>query len=275
MPDLSEVEAVLVSTVTQIVYPNGTAADSATGDSIKVFRGWPIPAGLDADLKAGIVNISVLPLDAEQNVTRNSREWMEIPSQPITLTMAVSGHTVTVGGKPRCPLNAAVLVNGKAFIHPLQATDTLTSIATALASLIKPFWAAASSNGPVITVPGATKLETRTGSVGSVVQEVKRQKKSFRITLWCNDPLARDAIAAVIDPALSSLTFLSLSDGTSGRIRYDRTHTIDNAQKVGLYRRDFDYTVEYATTITQRAADVVSEIIAVTDGGRMISTINV
>ena len=254
----------MVSVLTQIVYPNGTAADSATGDPIKVFRGWPIPAGLDADLKAGIVNISVFPMDAEQNVTRYPREWMEIPSPPITLTMAVAGQTVTIGGTPRCPLNAAIFVDGMAFVHPLQATDTPTSIATALASLIGTWQA--SSSGPVVTVPGATKLQARIGAVGIIVQELKRQKKGFRISLWCNDPLVRDALAAVIDPALSDLTFLSLSDGTSGRIRYDRTHTIDNAQKVGLYRRDFDYSVEYATTNVQRVAEIVAENIDLATG---------
>ena len=199
MPDQSEVESVLVSVVTQILYPNGTAADSATGDPVKVFRGWPIPASRDTDMKAGIVNVSVFPMDAEQNVTRYDREWMEIPSHPITLTMAVAGNTVTVGGRPRCPLNAAVLVNRKAFVHPLQATDTPTSIATALAALINP-WMSASSNGPIITVPGATNLETRIGAVGSIVQEAKRQKKTFRITAWCHDPLVRDASQACSTP---------------------------------------------------------------------------
>lgn len=266
MPDQSEVENVLVSVVTQIVYPNGLAADSATGDDIRVFRGWPIQAGLDADLRAGIVNISVFPLDMERNVTRYDREWLEVPAPPITLTTTVAGNTVTIGGKPRCPLNAAVLVNNRAFVHPLQATDTTTSIATALAAQIRVAFSA-TSNGPVITIPGATKLQARVGAVASIVQEVKRQKKGFRITAWCANPEARDAISAAIDSGLSSLTFLSLSDGTSGRIRYERTHTLDGAQRTGLYRRDLDYSVEYATTVAQRAAEIVAEEIDIDGGG--------
>jgi hypothetical protein len=263
MPDLSDVENVIVSKVTQILYPNGTAAASATGDPIKVYRGWPIQQGLDKDLKAKTVNVSVFPMDVEQNVTRGDREWMELPSPPITLTLSVDGDTVTVGGKPCCPLNAAVLVNGRAFVYPLQATDTPTSIATALAALINAE-TPATSEGAVVTVPSAKRLETRLGSVGLVAQEVKRQKKGFRITVWCHDPMVRDAVCAVLDPALADLSFLSLSDGTSGRIRYERTHTVDNVQRSGAYRRDFDYSVEFATTIVHRAADVVSEVINVT-----------
>ncbi len=265
MPDLSDVENLLVSLVTQIVYPNGTAADSATSDPIKVFRGWPIPANLDADLKANIVNVSVFPLDMEQNVTRYAPEWMELPSPAITLTMPVSGQTVTISGRPCCPLNAAVLVDGKAFVHPLQVRDTLNSIATALAAQIG-VYTQASSSGAVITIPAAKTLETRIGAVGSVVQEIKRQKKSFRITIWCNNPLVRDSIAKVIDPALASLTDIAMIDGTAGRIRYERTHPEDGAQKTRLYRRDLVYSVEYGTTITQRAADVVGGVIKLAGG---------
>ena len=277
MADLSDVEQAIVSAITQMVYPNGTAGDSVAGQPCKVYRGWPVPANLDADMKAGIVNISVFPLDAEQNLTRYTTDWQELPSPPITLTMTASGSTVTVAGTPRCPLNAAVLVNSKAFIYPLQATDTPTSIATALAALISAV-TPASSSGPVITVAGATKLETRIGSVGTVIQEVKRQKKSFRITLWCNSPLVRDAVARIIDPGLSGMTFINLPDGTAGRIRYERTHTDDVPQKTLLYRRDLVYSVEYGTTIAQTAAAVVSEIINISGGqdgnGPVIKTVN-
>ena len=69
----------------------------------------------------------------------------------------------------------------------------------------------------------------------------------------------------MLDPALADLTFISLSDGTSGRVRYERSHTSDSAQKVGLYRRDFDYSVEYATTVVRRVAKIVAEEINVSD----------
>ena len=70
--------------------------------------------------------------------------------------------------------------------------------------------------------------------------------------LWCNTPAIRDAVAAVVDPALSSLTFISLPDGTGGRIRYERAHPDDRAQKVLLYRRDLVYSVESTAQISRK-----------------------
>lgn len=273
MPDLSEVESIIVSLVTQVIYPNGTAATSATGDKVKVYRGWPIPAGIDNDLKQGIVNISVFPTDSDQNATRYSREWMELPSPPVTLTMTAEGETVAIGGTACCPVNTAILVNGTPFVYPVQATDTPTTIATALAALISA-QRAASSNGPVVTVPGAASLVARVGAVGSIVQEVKRQKQGFRISTWCPSPHVRDAIAGTLDPALSDLTFLSLTDGTAGRIRYERTQVIDIHQKIGVYRRDFLYSVEYATTITQKAAEIVADIVNASGNTGLIQNTN-
>ncbi len=264
MADLSDVENVLVCLITQIVYPYGTAAASIAGHHCRVFRGWPIPAGLDADLKADVVNVSVFPADTEKNATRFSTDWIELQTPRITMTATVAATIVTFGGKACCPLNAAVTVNDKAFVYPLQATDTPTTVATALAALINPTFAA-TSNGPVLSIPGAVKLEARLGTVGTIIQEVKRQQKGFRITVWCNSPLVRDAVSSALDAALAQLTDIALTDGSTGRIRYQRTRTIDTAQKSMLYRRDFEYSVEYPTTVTRRVATIVAEQANVTN----------
>ena len=154
-------------------------------------------------------------------------------------------------------MNAAVIVNGKAFVYPLQATDTPTSVATGLAVTI----GSATSHGPVVTIPGGGRIEARTGTVGNIVRDVRRQSKDFRISLWCPSPSVRDAMAEVVDAALAPLTFLNLPDGTAGRIRYQRTQTLDGLQKARCYRRDFVYSVEYSTTQITTAAAVISPVV--------------
>jgi hypothetical protein len=265
VPDLSDIEQVLVSLLAQIAYPHGTAAESATGDPVKIYRGWPIPSNLDADVRAGIVNVSVYPLDGEQNVTRYSTDWERIPSPRVTMTVSVSGTTATFGGRACCPLNAAIVVNGTPFVYPLQATDTPTSVATALAALVSTTYQA-SSSGATITVPNARRLEARLGTIDTIVQEVKRQKRPFRITAWCSTPAARDRVGALLDAALAGFTDIALTDGTSGRIRYVRSLPSDAAQKSMIYRRDLVYSVEYGTFLSRPVATIVAEQVNVTAG---------
>ena len=253
MAELYEIENVLTSTIAQVVYPDGTAASSATGTPVRIHRGWPEPEALNADLKAKFARVSVFPLDIERNLTRNPLDWIEVPQPPVFLTLTVAGNTVTVGGRVTCPLNAAIKVDGKAYVYPLQATDTPSSVATALSILIP----GASSAGPVITIPKGA-IETSVGTVGNIVQETRRQVKTFRISLWCPSPRIRDEMAAVVDPALADLPFVNLPDGTSGRLLYVRSHTNDGGQKAQLYRRDLDYSVEYSTTKVTTAAAIVA-----------------
>ncbi len=254
MAELFEIEQVLTCVIAQTVYPNGTAAASATGTPTRIYRGWPQPASLDNDLSAGTVNISVFPMDVERNLTKNGLDWIEVPQPPVYLTLTVDGSTVTVGGRVTCPLNAAILVNGVAYVYPLQAIDTLSSVATALAVLI----GTASSSGPVVTIPGGGEIEAGTGTVGNTIQEVRRQIKSFRISIWCPKPSIRDTMAQVVDAALAAMDYITLPDGTAGRLRYVSTHSDDSGQKVMRYRRDFVYTVEYSTTNVTTAAEIVS-----------------
>ena len=266
MTDLSDIENVLLSTITQAVYPSGTSNPSIVTTPCKLFRGWPIPANLDADLAAGKINVSIYPLPNEQKVTRYPREWLtqDFPASP-TLTLVASGPTITVGGTPSSPLNAAAIVNGTGCVYAVQSNDTLTSIATGLAALINENTPATSS-GPVITIPAASQITTAVGGVGTIIRETKRQKRSFQITFWCPTPALRDAIAPPVDRVLADIDFLSLPDGTGGRILYERSSVTDGMEKEGLYRRDLIYSVEYGTTDVQNASQIVVQLFNLTGG---------
>jgi hypothetical protein len=265
MADLSDVESVLVSTVTQAVYPNGTGQASIANVPCRIYRGWPIPANLDQDLASNIINISVFPLDVEQRVTRYPKDWQELPFASPTLTITNSATTITVAGAPSSPLNVAAIVNNVGYVYAVQLHDTLTSIATGLASLINA-GTPATSSGAVITIPGAHQLSARVGAIGTIIRETKRQKRSFQITFWCPTPALRDAIVPPVDAALGDIEFFSLPDGSSGRLLYERSPVSDRVERQGLYRRDLIYSVEYATTDTQSAPQVVTQKINLSGG---------
>lgn len=256
MADLNQIETVLVAAVTQAVYPTGTANPSAFTAPCAVYRGWPVPRNLDADLAAGKVNVSVYPLDTEQKTTRYPLDWQPLPIPVPSLTLTASDTTITAGGTPSSPLNAVATVNGVGYVYPVQAGDTLISVATALAALINADTPATSS-GAVITIPAAYRLTARVGGVGTAIREIRRQKRNFMITCWCPTPALRDAVAPAIDAVLAGIEFLTLPDGSAGRLLYERSPVSDRVEREGLYRRDLIYSVEYGTTQTQSAAQIV------------------
>jgi hypothetical protein len=265
MADVSDIESVLVTTIAQLVYPNGTGNPSVANAPCKVYRGWPIPANLDSDLAAGKINISVFPQSVEQRTTKYPRDWQPVSIPAPALTLTASDITITVGGTPSSPLNAAALVNGKAYVYAVQPSDTLDSIATGLAALINADTTATSS-GPVITIPAARQLVARVGGVGTIIRETRRQKRGFQITFWCPNPALRDLIVPPVDAGLANIDFLSLPDGTAGRLLYERTVVSDRVERAGLYRRDLIYSVEYGTTDSQSAAQIVAELLNITGG---------
>ncbi|WP_435018489.1 hypothetical protein TA3x_000463 [Tundrisphaera sp. TA3] len=264
MADLHHVESALVSLVTQIAYPEGTASPSVAGVPVKVHRGWPIPAQLDKDLKAGKVTVSVYPQAAEKRTTRYAREWQQLSVPEITLAATATENGITFAGTPASPLNAAARVNGIDYIYAVQPGDSLSNIATGLASLIDPDLNATSA-GPSITIAGAHKIDARIGGVGKIIREIRRQKRTFQVTCWCATPAARDEAAEAIDIGLADIDYLLLPDGSSGRLLYERSHVMDGSQAEGLYRRDLFYSVEYATTQAQDAAQIVAPLLRMRD----------
>ena len=261
MADTADVENAIVALIARALYPDGTTP--LLGVPAKAYRGWPVPAQLDADLKAGTLNASVFPTDAESKVTRHQPRWAELPAASPTLALTAAEATVTVSGTPASPLNAAVVVGNKAYVYAVQPGDTVNAVALGLALLIsvdRP----ATNLGPVLTVPNAASLAARVGGFGSAVRELKRQKRGYQVTLWCPTPQSRDAAASLIDAALAAADYLSLPDGTAARLLYERSRVSDRAERDGLYRRDLFYSAEFSTTQSLTAARVVAEALAVT-----------
>jgi hypothetical protein len=252
--DTSDVENALKTLCVAAVYPNGTGAASIVNATVGVERGWPTANDLDAELGAGQAIVSIFPPEGmERNTTRWPREEQLHTAPAHTLSVNVSGNEVTIGGSIAVPQNVIVQCGTQfAFAYGVRPNDTPTTIAAELAALIAEAFPGTSSNGPVVTLAGKPGIvQARIASTGQIYVEQKRQEKTYWITCWCPNPTMRDTLAPAIDVALSELDFISLADGTVGRIRYASSRTSDEGQKVQIYRRDLVYTVEYGTgTIT-------------------------
>ena len=249
--DTSDVEAALVALIAAASYPNLHTIP------VKVFRGWPVPAQLDSDLNAGTVCVSVFPSEVEQKVTRHMPAWQELEAEPVTLALTVAGNTVTVSGTTG-RYNCAVVIDAVPKIYPATQADTLETVASGLAALI----AGATASGAALTVPG-NRISTSVQGTGSAIRELRRQKKGYQVTVWCNTPQVRDLIAPLVDRALASVDYLPLPDGASARLLYQRTRISDRAERDGLYRRDLFYTAEFSTTeaiTAPRVATVTTDV---------------
>lgn len=274
MADLSDVENALVTLIGAAVYPNGTNSPSVVASPVRIYRGWPTPANLDADLKAGIANVSVYSQpNSERCTTRYAQEWQTSVDPVHTLSAVVLGQTITIGGTISVPQNVSVLIGNNAVSYGVLLSDTLASVATALAALISAY-VPASVVGPVITVTTGKAIQARVGAQGTLWQELGRQQKGFQISLWCATPTQRDALAKSIGPALRSTNFMTLADNSAARLQYRSTISSDEAEKRTVYRREFIYMVEYAESITQIATEVTINQIAISAGGNPFITLN-
>lgn len=264
MADEVDVENGIVAAINAAIYPGGPGTLSAAGVRVDIFRGWPTPIQQEDAKAQSYVNISVATRNGVEKAlgSRYPRQWQTSVQPAHTLTATAAGSIITIGGTIATPQNVMVLIGprGGSFSYAVQPGDTLTSIASGLATLMAAQYPGTTSSGSTITVANPNGIVTaRVASTGTSLKEVKRQDKSFQIMVWAppspnagdDADALRTAVIKVIDPALAALTFLSFPDGSSGFIRYERTITLDLAQEEGLYRRDLFYWVEYPTVLTE------------------------
>ena len=271
MADSSDVSNTLAGMIAATVYPNGTSQASISGSVIKVYPGWPVPNVLQQDMKAGGAHISIWALPSERKIgSELGRPYRVIEKGDPPLIATVSGLAIKLSGSVSVPTNFYVLIDGVGYHYPVQSNDTLITVATAMANQIP----GATSSGAVITLASGNSVVARTGGVGTAVRELRRQAKDFQITVWAPTPAMRAQIGAAVDQQLSENSGISLGDGTPSLLLYARQFDSDASENYLLYRRDLIYTVNYATTQTIAAPQIIAPVMHVTDAsGNAVKTI--
>lgn len=250
-----DVQNAIVVLIARLLYPAGILQPSAVGSPVKVYPGWPNSRALDADMVAGIVNVTVFQQPgAARNLTTSLSGWVVkgLPAQT-TLVWTLADNTATLSGTIAIPQNLAITVNGNAdYEYAVQATDTLVGIVAAMAALIP----GATAAGPLLTVPATANLAARVGVSQTMIKEVRRQSLPFIVTIWAPTPALREAVTAVIDGQLSYMARIDL-DAVSGRVRWMNSRTIDTTEGANLYERHITYDVNYPTTIEMVAPQAI------------------
>jgi hypothetical protein len=274
MADQSDVEQVLATIVSGVLYPQGTDADSLVGAPCGVFRGWPDAAGLDAALLGGQVTVTVAADPRTQRTTTRYPDiWRARAPAPATLLASVDAQTVTFSGTAALGQVAGILVDGVAAVHRTVPGDTPAAVATTLAGLLAGMpgaLAMTTVQGATVALPPGAQPVARVEPDQPSIRETRRQLQAFRVVCWCGDPATRDQVSAAIDTALSAWDFLGLPDGMAGRLRFIGTTSTDRAEAAALYRRDLIYTVDYATTISASLPRLLAEGTRVFGDGALI-----
>lgn len=274
MADLSDVLTALGTLIGTALYPSGASGENPSpvaGIPVRVEMGWPSPQSLDSAVIAGKAHVSIYPRPEERNTSRIPEDWQTTVTNPATFTLVQAGQVVTVGGAQPgnyYPQNLAIFANGKPYLVQAANTDTPSSLAAALQALIVVAIPGTTVIGPAITFPNSARIGAlRVGATGTSVQEIGRQERAFQITIWADTPAHRDVVAKPVDLALRNVTNLSLADGTAGRMFYRGSPFSDFDQKMGIFRRDLLYVVEYGTTNSETDTAIVEIVENITGTG--------
>ena len=250
MADQSDVENAIADLAANALYPEGAEAASLPGPPCRVYRGWPNPIALNADLASGRINVTIFAGNAAPRlVTHFAEEWLSTPTVP-PLLVSISNASVTFTGDATPGQLVGIRVDGQPYTYRTRENDSPALIAATLAVQIR-VTRIVHLHAASFDIPGATDLVARIVADSVALKEIRRQRLALRISCWCPSPITRDATAAAIDAALAITPFIPLSDGSRGRLIFAGGAVQDQSENASLYRRDLLYDVEYATTLTQ------------------------
>jgi hypothetical protein len=201
-------------------------------------------------LAAGNINISVFPMPETITLkTRFPAEWYSVPAA-VRLQIQQAGETATFAGEVDPGVIVGIILDDGAFQYQTQKGDNLWSVVESLGNLVRAQREAFVLNN-TLYVPGARRYIVRAESPSMATKEIRRQSEIFKISIWCATPEIRDQASALVDLTLAGMTFLTLTDGSSARLIARGGETIDRDSDASLFRRDFLYEAEFATTLTQ------------------------
>jgi len=257
MADSSDISDGLAAAIAAVMYPNGTAGQlSAAGAPVRIYPGWPMQAKLDADLKAGIINITIYPMPSGRSPDSYITEWREIARVAETVEVEISGETITFSGDIAVPQNVAVVAMDKTITRAIQPGDTLATLAAGLATLATAAGITASSSGAALTVSGLRSAQV--GTIGTLAREVARMDKPFMVTIWAPTHTDRTAAARIVGGMLARTWHMAMPDGSKARLSLVRDADNDNPQEALLYRRDFVVDATYQIIETEEGFEVVT-----------------
>ena len=178
---------------------------------------------------------------------------------------------VTVGGTVNGGEAATLKVNYLPYSYSVQASDTLATIAAALAALIP----GATASGDVITLGDVFDIRAAVSVQVPMQAEIGRQCQVFMLTTWAPTPEARNLINQTMEVWFKEQPRILMPDNTWARLLYRGTIIQDTLQKQRIYRRNLLYEVEYALMSAQTGQTVTDFGVSTSANGASPTTTHI
>lgn len=263
MADLADVLDALQASSTTSCYPNGTSEPSVTGRLIAVGQGWPLAKDVDNAIAANETLVSVYAVPGTTAAVETPFDWnpgsVVAPVHGITVTLRDGG--VLISGIPTAGEYVTILADGAVYTAATAMSDTVQSLAAALAAQIPNAAWSATADGAFIALPAVGQLDVRQGAQGIVGQITHRQRQNFQITVWASTPSDRTVVARAIDGALKASLSVTMPDTSEAIVRFQGSNLDDKREETSGYHRALIYTVEWDSLREYPAWEVTAPVI--------------
>lgn len=265
---MASIDDVLLALKTAVI---AAVTPLPNANKIKVGVGFPNIMPTTTDLEQGAGFIGIFPLKNERLTTRFfPGNYTTIASTPL-LAAAVTGNTIAFSGSVAAGyavdvvVNSGQLVGSMAVAYVTLGTDTLDSVATAVAAALVAAGFSASASGADVALSGTfSSVVCNIGAQSQIAQEVRRTERHFQImtvvpgnastlTAVSTD---RSAIVNAIDAYFALQYFLLLADASWGRLKYVSGPWEDDMQRETMLIAHQVFSVEFATIATAVAVPV-------------------
>jgi hypothetical protein len=259
-----------------------------------VYKGWPQPEELEADIVACRPNISVYCSDHGERVSMVGAQPFVVTTEPTTALAAAVSSAKLTGGSPTTSSSGTLTFTGTSTPGTIMIVEigglyvpvsppqnaTMAVVANTVANALNASTAfnalhAAVAAANVVTITktlvgadGDSKnLGVKIGGTGEMTAVTRKQTAPVEVHVWAYDNDSRRNFADAVDDVLADTGFLLLDDGTTARLMYKGTAQTDAEIRHGVYRRILRYTVEYVRTKTVPVVSVLETLTTITAHG--------
>ncbi|WP_143217300.1 hypothetical protein [Acetobacter sp. DsW_063] len=265
----ADIEQSLAEKIASFVYPSESSSESIFDFDVKIARGWPPAAELNADLTAASP-LAWITVNQKSGMTRDKtrygRGWIPSRTQSdIGITAKTSNGVLQFNGVATASGVAGAVVDDVAYPVYVSIGDTATLVAQKIGAQIREVGRSTIvTTGSSLLNSSARTFYAKISSNISIERELCRIEEGFCISLFAPSIAYRDTLESGVMTALLAGDEL-LRDVDSGPLKFVKRDAIDSSLNEGLYRLDLIWTFEYGWTETQAVAPTLWPVGVVND----------